>query len=76
VRRGLQSARAYLQQELGRRLRARKTVMLSFEIDRSLDNAFRVDGLLRADAALRVPPPSPVDVPETTSDSDDDIPQK
>jgi ribosome-binding factor A len=51
VRRGLQAARAFLQQELGRRLRTRKTVMLSFEVDRALDNAFRVEGLLRADAA-------------------------
>lgn len=59
VRRGLQAARAYLQQELGRRLRTRKTVMLAFEVDRSLDNAFRVDTLLRADAARQAAAPSP-----------------
>lgn len=71
VRRGLQAARAYLQQELGRRLRARKTVMLSFEVDRSLDNAFRVDGLLRADAARNAAaiPPAPTSEGE---DEDDD----
>ena len=80
VRRGLQAARAYLQQELGRRLRARKTVMLSFEVDRSLDNAFRVEGLLRADAALHprptvspTPSQEPVvsDEPESVIDRDD-----
>lgn len=77
VRRGLQAARAYLQQELGRRLRARKTVMLSFEVDRSLDNAFRVDGLLRADAiahprAPALPSPAPVapSLPEPVLDGD------
>lgn len=76
VRRGLQAARAYLQQELGRRLRTRKTVMLSFEIDRALDNVFRVDGLLRADLAEHpapapsVPPgaPTPPTSPTPTTD--------
>jgi ribosome-binding factor A len=52
VRAGLEAARAFFQQELARRLRTRKTVMLSFEIDRTLDNSFRVDTLLREDAAL------------------------
>jgi ribosome-binding factor A len=51
VRRGLQAASPYLQQVLGRRLRARKTALLKFEVDRSLDNAFRIDGLLRGAAA-------------------------
>ncbi|MEO8212345.1 MAG: 30S ribosome-binding factor RbfA [Myxococcales bacterium] len=60
VRRGLQAARAFLQQELGRRLRTRKTVMLSFEVDRALDNAFRVEGLLRADAARQASLAPPV----------------
>lgn len=75
VRRGLQAARAFLQQELGRRLRARKTVMLSFEIDRALDNAFRVEGLLRADAVRQaelspaVPPPAEETAEETTEET-------
>ncbi|MES1206589.1 MAG: 30S ribosome-binding factor RbfA [Pseudomonadota bacterium] len=56
VRQGLQAARAYLQQILARKLRARKTATLSFEIDRTLDNAFRVDGLLRGEAAARSAP--------------------
>lgn len=51
VRQGLESARLFLQQELGRRLRARNTALLSFHIDRGLDNAFRVDTLLREAAA-------------------------
>jgi ribosome-binding factor A len=59
VRQGLQSAAAYLQQVLARRLRARKTALLSFEVDRSLDHAFRIDGLLRSatarDASLELP---------------------
>jgi ribosome-binding factor A len=70
VRRGLQSASAYFQQELGRRLRARKTVMLSFEVDRSLDNAFRVDGLLREAAAEH--PPSPTTTVDAPNLPDDD----
>src|SRR5262245_27646651 len=40
VRRGLEAARSYLQHELARQLRARKTALLSFEVDRGLDNAF------------------------------------
>jgi ribosome-binding factor A len=51
VNRGLEAARSFLQQALARRLRTRKTAMLSFEIDRALDHAFRVDGLLRGVAA-------------------------
>jgi ribosome-binding factor A len=51
VRQGLEAARAYVQQELGRRLRMRSTPLLKFDVDRSLDNAFRVDSLLREAAA-------------------------
>ena len=71
VRRGLQAARAYLQQELGRRLRARKTVMLSFEVDRALDNAFRVEGLLREDAARQAALAPPVAPPVGAESADD-----
>jgi ribosome-binding factor A len=50
---GLQSARAYLQQTLGRRLKTRNTPTLDFEIDRILDQALRVDALLREVAVDR-----------------------
>jgi ribosome-binding factor A len=86
VRQGLQSARSYLQHELGRQLRARNTALLSFEVDRGLDNAFRVDSLLRQEAAASAatagpgaaqsaPEPSdaspPADDPEAGVDADD-----
>jgi ribosome-binding factor A len=61
VRQGLEAARVFLQQELGRRLRARNTALLSFKIDRGLDNAFRVDTLLREAAASSVAPPAEAD---------------
>lgn len=57
VRRGLEAARQFLQGELARRLRARKTALLTFEVDRALDNAFRVDSLLRKAAADAATPP-------------------
>jgi ribosome-binding factor A len=47
TRNGLTSARSFLQQTLARRLRARKTPMLSFEIDHGHDHAVQVDTLLR-----------------------------
>jgi ribosome-binding factor A len=53
TRDGLTSARSYLQQQLARRLRTRNTPTLTFEIDRALDHAFRLDGLLREVAATR-----------------------
>jgi ribosome-binding factor A len=53
VQAGLLSARAYLQQALGRRLQTRNTPTLSFEIDRVLDQALRVDALLREVAVDR-----------------------
>jgi len=54
VRRGLQAASSYLQGELAKQLRTRKTALLSFEADKALDNAFRVDSLLR-EAARTAP---------------------
>jgi ribosome-binding factor A len=55
VRQGLTAARAHLQHELARRLKTRNTPLLSFEADRSLEQAFEVTRLLRevnaADAA-------------------------
>ena len=53
TREGLTSARSYLQAALARRLRTRNTPTLTFEIDRALDHAFRLDGLLREVAATR-----------------------
>jgi ribosome-binding factor A len=70
VRRGLQAARNYLQGELGRQLRTRKTALLSFEVDRGLDNAFRVDSLLR-EAAQTAPAAGPQDQGETGDDAGD-----
>lgn len=47
ARQGLQSASPYLQRAVGQRLRTRNTPTLQFEIDRVLDEALRVDSLLR-----------------------------
>lgn len=74
VRRGLEAARSYLQQALARQLRARNTALLKFEIDRGLDNAFRVDHLLREAAsspALGEPEPPPAGGPPPGSDDGD-----
>jgi ribosome-binding factor A len=43
---GLRSARAYLQAQVGRRLRLRFTPELRFELDESLDRVARLDELL------------------------------
>ena len=51
VRRGLQSGHGYIQRTVGRQLRTRATPMLRFEVDKGLDNAFRVDALLRSEAS-------------------------
>lgn len=67
VRRGLEAARSYLQHELARQLRARKTALLRFEVDRGLDNAFRVDHLLR-EAASSVPPAFDGEAPPEATD--------
>jgi len=67
VRQGLQSARSYLQHELGRQLRARNTALLSFEVDRGLDNAFRVDSLLRQEAAATAAGASPAEQGEAAA---------
>lgn len=69
VRRGLEAARQFLQGELARRLRARNTALLSFEVDRGLDNAFRVDSLLREAAAAA--PAVPAEDGATQGDDDD-----
>jgi len=44
---GLQSAASHLQREIGHHLRTRNTPTLTFEIDRVLDEALRVDSILR-----------------------------
>lgn len=44
---GLRSAAAFIRGELGRRLRIRRVPELHFEIDRKLENALRIESLLR-----------------------------
>jgi len=51
VRRGLQSAGPFFQRAVGNRLRTRNTPTLTFEIDHVLDEALRVDSILRELAA-------------------------
>jgi ribosome-binding factor A len=48
---GLQSAASHLQREIGHQLRTRNTPTLTFEIDRVLDEALRVDSILRTVSA-------------------------
>ena len=47
ARQGLQSASPYLQRAIGQRLRTRNTPTLTFEVDHVLDEALRVDSILR-----------------------------
>ena len=51
IRRGLQSAGPFLQRAVANRLRTRNTPTLTFEIDHVLDEALRVDSILREVAA-------------------------
>jgi ribosome-binding factor A len=44
---GLRSAAAFLRGQLGRRLHLRRIPELRFEIDRKLENAMRIESLLR-----------------------------
>lgn len=44
---GLQSAAPFLRTQLGRRLHMRRIPELHFEIDRKLENALRIEALLR-----------------------------
>jgi ribosome-binding factor A len=44
---GLQSAAAFIRGQLGRRLHLRRIPELHFEIDRKLENALRIESLLR-----------------------------
>ncbi len=44
---GLQSAAAFMRGQLGRRLHLRRVPELHFEIDRKLENAQRIESLLR-----------------------------
>ena len=53
---GLNAARSFVQQALARRLRTRNTPLLTFEIDRSLDQAFHVDKILREIKSSGTPP--------------------
>jgi len=51
ARAGLQSAASHLQREIGHHLRTRNTPTLTFEIDRALDEALKVDSILRTVSA-------------------------
>lgn len=44
---GLESAEGYLRRELGRRLHLRRIPEMSFEVDRTLEHADRIESLLR-----------------------------
>lgn len=64
---GLQSAAAFLRIQLGKRLRMRRVPELHFEIDRKLENALRIESLLREalpDAEHSGEPDEAADSPE------------
>lgn len=64
---GLQSAAAFLRTQLGKRLRMRRVPELHFEIDRKLENALRIESLLREalpDAEHSAEPGEATDSPE------------
>ena len=54
---GLQSAAPFLRRELGRRLHIRRIPELHFELDQVLENASRIESLLR-EALPPEPPPA------------------
>ena len=60
---GLQSAAPFLRRELGRRLHIRRIPELHFELDRVLENASRIESLLR-EALPAEPPPAENPSPE------------
>ena len=47
VRKGLKAARGYMRRKLGEQLSARYVPELTFEIDRSVGNAARIDELIK-----------------------------
>jgi ribosome-binding factor A len=65
---GLQSAAPYLQSELHKRVRLRRTPKLRFIYDESVDRGFRIDSALREAKSGDAPGPDP------RSDDDDDAP--
>jgi len=69
---GLNAARSFVQQALARRLRTRNTPLLTFEIDRSLDQAFHVDKILREIKSSATPQASSDAVGEGAGASDDE----
>jgi len=66
ARQGLQSASPYLQRAIGQRLRTRNTPTLEFEVDRVLDEALRVDSILREVRAELAAAPKDDTAPEGT----------
>ncbi len=61
---GLRSAAPFIRGELGRRLRIRRVPELHFEIDRKLENALRIESLLRE----ALPPDEPADEGESEAE--------
>ena len=72
---GLRSAAPHLQREIGHKLRTRNTPTLTFEIDRVLDEALRVDSLIRevgAEQRSRDAAAAAAEGPSGSGDSDGD----
>jgi ribosome-binding factor A len=65
---GLQSAAAFIRAQLGRRLHIRRIPELHFEIDRKLENALRIESLLRE----ALPGDAPVEAPDDPDGRADD----
>jgi ribosome-binding factor A len=73
AREGLQSASPYLQRAIGQRLRTRNTPTLEFEIDHVLDEALRVDTLLRqVHAELTASKPDEASAPGEAAAAEDE----
>lgn len=70
AREGLQSASPYLQRAIGQHLRTRNTPTLEFEIDHVLDEALRVDSILRE---VRAELATPSNTDETASGDVDEL---
>lgn len=68
ARQGLQSASPYLQRAIGQRLRTRNTPTLEFEVDRVLDEALRVDSILRQVHAELAAAPKPEESADGSTD--------
>jgi ribosome-binding factor A len=75
VRRGLQSAGPFFQRAVGNRLRTRNTPTLTFEVDHVLDEALRVDSILREVAAAAKPATESTNTDGNESDAPETEPE-